>query len=157
MPNFGQYNLSLFMEDKDMYSGESQQHLYLVGYRPPCLCLRAFHSTTGKQLWYEEIPMQLSGQVGALVVSDGMLYLTDWNGSVVAIDAKTRRIRWHYQGQGGHLRNLDVLGDITLPHTSKNTLPAWYAPTGQGLWTRRGQDNEDDFNKERGKKCRATT
>jgi hypothetical protein len=64
MPNFGQYSLSLCMEDKDMYSGERQQFLCLAGYRHSCLCLRALHSTTGKR--HEEIPIRLSGQVGAL-------------------------------------------------------------------------------------------
>ncbi|GHO99857.1 hypothetical protein KSF_099050 [Reticulibacter mediterranei] len=128
-----------------MYSGESQQFLCLTSYRPPCLRLRAFHSTTGKQFWHEETPIQLSGQVGALVVSDGVLYLTDWNGSVVAIDATTRRIRWHYQGQWGHLLRLDVLGDIVLPHTYTNTLLALHAPTGQVLWIKQGQDNAYDF------------
>ena len=128
-----------------MYSGESQQSLYLTGYRPPCLRLRALHSTTGKQLWHEEIPIQLSGGVGALVVSDGVLYITDWNGSVVAIDAKTRRIRWHYQGQWGHLIRLDVLGDIILLHNYTYTLPALHTPSGQVLWTKQGQDNDYDF------------
>lgn len=128
-----------------MYSGESQQNLCLANYRPPCLHLRAFHSTTGKQFWHEEIPIQLSSPVGVLVVSDGVLSLSDWNGSVVAIEAKTRRIRRHYHGQWEHLTKLDVLGGIILPHTYKNTLPALHTPTGQGFWTKQGQDNEDDF------------
>jgi outer membrane protein assembly factor BamB len=145
MPNFGQYSLSLFMEDKDMYSGESQQFLCLASYKSPYLRLRALHSATGEQLWYEEIPIQFSGGVGALVVSGGVLYLTDYNGSVVAIDATTRRIRWHYQGQWGPLIKLDVLGDIVLLHTYTNTLLALRAATGQVLWTKQGQDNAYDF------------
>ncbi len=128
-----------------MYSGDSQQFLCLASYQSPCLRLRALHSTTGKQLWYEEIPIQLNGGVGGLVVSDGTLYLADYNGAVVAIDATTRRIRWHYQGQWGHLIKLDVLGDIVLPHNYKYVLPALHAPTGQVLWTKQGQDNERDF------------
>jgi outer membrane protein assembly factor BamB len=145
MPNFGQYSLSLFMEDKDMYSGESQQFLCLASYQPPCLSLRALHSTTGEQLWYEELPIQLNGGVGALVVSNGMLYLTDYNGDVVAIDATTRRICWHCQGQLGQIMRLDVLDDIVLPHNYKHILPALHAPTGQVLWTKREQDNTHDF------------
>ncbi|GHO98974.1 hypothetical protein KSF_090220 [Reticulibacter mediterranei] len=128
-----------------MYSGESQQILYLASYQPPCLRLSALHSTTGEQLWYEEIPIQLDGGVGTLVVSNGMLYLTDYNGDVVAIDATTRCICWHYQGQWGQLLRLAVLGDIILLHNYKDVLPALHALTGQVLWTKQGQDNAYDF------------
>src|SRR6185437_5606848 len=53
--------------------------------------------------------------------------------------------RWHYQEQWGHLPRLDVLGDIILLHTYKYALLALHAPTGQVLWTKQRQDNEDDF------------
>jgi hypothetical protein len=144
MPNFGQYSLSLFLEDKDMYSGESQQFLCLAGYRPPCLRLRAFHSTTGKQFWHEEIPIQLSGPVGALVVSDGVLYrphTSPWEKrpNLFAMSKQDGRELWSTQLSYDDLRiRLSLCSDTT------------------------GADCKDIFrtclfNKERGKKCRATT
>src|SRR5947209_3161954 len=100
MSNFGQYSLSLSMEDKDMYAWESQQLVYSVApvshynQSPPDLvCLSVLHSTTGKQVWQKEITLPFPSSAWALHTD--VLYVVNYFGSVAAIDVKTGYIRWH--------------------------------------------------------------
>ncbi len=130
-----------------MYSRESQQFLCLAGYRPPCLRLRAFHSTTGKQFWHEEIPIQCEGTPPPFVTSSRqqVVYLrphaSPWEKrpNLFAMSKQDGRELWSTQ------LSYDDLG-IRLSLCSDTT----------------GTDCKDIFraclfNKERGKKCRATT
>jgi outer membrane protein assembly factor BamB len=142
MPNFGQYSLSLFMEDKDMYTWESQQLLYCVTYGwatynqlPHDLVrLSALHSTTGKQIWQKEITVQPPSSAWAL--HHDVLYFVNYFGSVVAIDMKTGHVRWHYdKGKENPYVRIAVCGDIIGLALSDWTLRALHAASGQLLWT----------------------
>jgi outer membrane protein assembly factor BamB len=114
--------------------------------RPPCNSkakpgrlegeVIAFASGFGKIRWRTRIgPTESS----PLVVG-GRVYVGDWRGRVYALDAKTGRVRWTFQGKGRIKGGITKSGNRLYVGTYDGYLYSIRATTGKVIWRTRSQD-----------------
>ena len=114
--------------------------------RPPCNSkakpgrlegeVIAFAAGFGKIRWRTKIGPTESSPL----VADGRVYVGDWRGRVYALDTKTGRVRWTFQGQGRVKSALALSGKRLYFGTYKGYLYALNASTGKIVWRARSQD-----------------
>lgn len=114
--------------------------------RPPCNSKRkpgrlegeviAFASGFGKIRWRTRIGPTESSPL----VADGRVYVGDWRGRVYALDQKTGRVRWTFQGKGRIKGGIAKSGNRLFFGTYDGYLYAIRARTGTVIWRTRSQD-----------------
>ena len=114
--------------------------------RPPCNSkakpgrlegeVIAFASGFGKIRWRTRIGPTESSPL----VADGRVYLGDWRGRVYALDARTGRVRWTFQGKGRVKGGIAKSGNRLFLGTYDGYLYAIRATTGKVIWRTRSQD-----------------
>jgi outer membrane protein assembly factor BamB len=114
--------------------------------RPPCNSkakpgrlegeVIAFASGFGKIRWRTRIG---PSETSPLVV-DGVVYVGDWRGRVYALDARTGRVRWTFQGKGRIKGGIARSGNRLYVGTYSGYVYALRAGTGKVIWRTRSQD-----------------
>jgi outer membrane protein assembly factor BamB len=114
--------------------------------RPPCNSkakpgrlegeVIAFASGFGKIRWRTRIG---PSETSPLVVG-GVVYVGDWRGRVYALDARTGRVRWTFQGKGRIKAGIARSGDRLYVGTYDGYVYALRATTGKVIWRTRSQD-----------------
>jgi outer membrane protein assembly factor BamB len=96
----------------------------------------AFASGFGKIRWRTRIGPTESSPL----VVDGSVYVGDWRGRVYALDEKTGRVRWTFQGKGRVKSGIAKSGNRLFFGTYDGYLYAIRATTGKVIWRTRSQD-----------------
>jgi outer membrane protein assembly factor BamB len=114
--------------------------------RPPCNSKRkpgrlegeviAFATGFGKIRWRTKIGPTESSPL----VADGRVFVGDWRGRVYALDQKTGRVRWTFQGKGRIKGGIAKSGNRLFFGTYDGYLYAIRARTGKVIWRTRSQD-----------------
>ena len=114
--------------------------------RPPCNSkakpgrlegeVIAFAAGFGKIRWRTKIGPTESSPL----VADGRIYVGDWRGRVYALDQKTGRVRWTFQGKGRIKGGIAKSGNRLFFGTYDGYLYAIRARTGKVIWRTRSQD-----------------
>jgi outer membrane protein assembly factor BamB len=114
--------------------------------RPPCNSTRsparlegeviAFASGFGKIRWRTKLGPTESSPL----VADGRVYVGDWRGRVYALDERTGRVRWTFQGRGRVKGGIAKSGNRLFFGTYDGYLYAVRATTGKLIWRTRSQD-----------------
>jgi outer membrane protein assembly factor BamB len=114
--------------------------------RPPCNSkakpgrlegeVIAFSTGLGKIRWRTRIgPTESS----PLLVG-GRVYVGDWRGRVYALDGRTGKVRWTFQGKGRIKGGIAKSGNRLFVGTYDGYLYALNATTGKVIWRTRSQD-----------------
>ena len=74
------------------------------------------------------------------LLADGLVYVGDWRGRVYALDEKTGRVRWTFQGKGRIKGAVAKSGNRLFVGTYDGYLYAIRASTGKVIWRTRSQD-----------------
>ena len=114
--------------------------------RPPCNSkakpgrlegeVIAFASGFGKIRWRTRIGPTESSPL----LADGRVYVGDWRGRVYALDGRTGKVRWTFQGKGRIKGGLARSGNRLYVGTYDGYLYALRARTGKVIWRTRSQD-----------------
>ena len=114
--------------------------------RPPCNSkakpgrlegeVIAFASGFGKIRWRTRIGPTESSPL----LVDGLVVVGDWRGRVYALDAKTGRVRWSFQGKGRIKSGIARSGNRLYVGTYSGYLYALRLRTGKVIWRTRSQD-----------------
>jgi outer membrane protein assembly factor BamB len=114
--------------------------------KPPCNSKRnpgrlegeviAFAAGFGRIRWRTRLgPVESSP-----LVANGRVYVGDWRGRVYALDERTGRVRWTFEGDGRIKGSLTQSGNRLYVGTYKGYLYALNATTGKQIWRARSQD-----------------
>ena len=114
--------------------------------RPPCNSKRkpgrlegeviAFQAGFGKIRWRTRIGPTESSPL----VTGGRVYVGDWRGRVYALDQRTGKVRWTFQGRGRIKGGLAKSGNRLYVGTYDGFLYCIRASTGKVIWRTRSQD-----------------
>lgn len=114
--------------------------------RPPCNSkatpgrlegeVIAFAAGFGKIRWRTRIGPTESSPL----VADRLVYVGDWRGRVYALEAKTGKVRWTFQGKGRIKGGIAKSGNRLFAGTYDGYLYAINAKTGKVIWRTRSQD-----------------
>lgn len=114
--------------------------------RPPCNSKKppgriegeviAFAAGFGKIRWRTKIGPTESSPL----VVDGRVYVGDWRGRVYALDARTGKVRWTFQGKGRIKGGITMSGNRLYAGTYDGYLYALRAKDGKVVWRTRSQD-----------------
>ena len=114
--------------------------------RPPCNSkakpgrlegeVIAFATGLGKIRWRTRIGPTESSPL----LADGRVYLGDWRGRVYALDGRTGKVRWTFQGKGRIKGGIAKSGNRLFVGTYDGYLYALRATTGKVIWRTRSQD-----------------
>jgi outer membrane protein assembly factor BamB len=114
--------------------------------RPPCNSkarpgrlegeVIAFASGFGKIRWRTRIGPTESSPL----VVEGRVYVGDWRGRVYALDERTGKVRWTFQGKGRIKGGIAKSGNRLFFGTYDGYLYAIRATTGKVIWRTRSQD-----------------
>jgi outer membrane protein assembly factor BamB len=114
--------------------------------RPPCNSkakpgrlegeVIAFATGFGKIRWRTRIGPTESSPL----LAGNRLYVGDWRGRVYALDARTGRVRWTFQGKGRIKGAVAKSGNRLFVGTYDGYLYAIRASTGKVIWRTRSQD-----------------
>ena len=74
------------------------------------------------------------------LVANGRVYVGDWRGRVYALDERTGRVRWTFEGDGRIKGSLTLSGNRLYVGNYKGYLYALDATTGKQIWRARSQD-----------------
>lgn len=74
------------------------------------------------------------------LVANGLVYVGDWRGRVYALDERTGRVRWTFEGDGRIKGALALSGSRLYAGSYKGHLYALDARTGKQLWRASSQD-----------------
>ena len=96
----------------------------------------AFAAGFGKIRWRTKIGPTESSPL----VANDRVYVGDWRGRVYALDRKTGRVRWTFQGKGRIKSAIALSGKRLYFGTYKGYLYALNAATGKVVWRARSQD-----------------
>jgi outer membrane protein assembly factor BamB len=114
--------------------------------RPPCNSKRppgrlegeviAFASGFGKIRWRT----RLGPTESSPLVADGRVFVGDWRGRVYALDERTGKVRWTFQGKGRVKSGITKSGNRLFFGTYDGFLYAIRADNGKIVWRTRSQD-----------------
>ena len=68
---------------------------------PPSAGIKAIDPETGKTVWDFKL-FQGSLSNGVLATAGGVLFASSRDGNIIALDARTGKVLWHYQTGGNH-------------------------------------------------------
>src|SRR4029450_6918564 len=74
------------------------------------------------------------------LLADGRVYVGDWRGRVYALDPRTGRVHWTFQGKGRIKGGVGKSGNRLFAGTYDGYLYAIRASTGKVIWRTRSQD-----------------
>ena len=114
--------------------------------RPPCNSkakpgrlegeVIAFSTGLGKVRWRTRIGPTESSPL----LADGRVYVGDWRGRVYALDGRTGKVHWTFQGKGRIKGGIAKSGNRLFAGTYDGYLYALNATTGRVIWRTRSQD-----------------